>query len=81
MKTRIAELKRLAKRLNCVVVDDKDDCYIAVIANDECSFENGETSSQVTGYGQQVAEWRCEAISEAIDRLVDEPPCNVPFIH
>jgi hypothetical protein len=79
MKNRYPELQRLAKRLNCIVVDDKDDCYITVIANDGYSFENGETSCQVTGYGEQVAEWRHEAIAEAIDRLTWEQPDNVPY--
>ena len=79
MKNRFPELKRLAKRLNCHVVDDKDLCYLEVIANDGWSFENGETSCQVTPYGDNVAEWRYEAIAEAIGRLKVEQPDNVSF--
>lgn len=79
MKNRFPELQRLAKRLNCQVFDDKDLCMIEVVANEGYSFENGEGQTQCTGYGQYVAEWRHEAIAEAIDRLTWEQPDNVPY--
>ncbi len=79
MKNRLSELKRLAKELNCTAIDNRDFSIIEVTANEGWSFENGETSSQLTGYGDDVAEWRREAIAEAIDRLKLEHPDNTPF--
>lgn len=79
MKNRFPELQRLARKLNCTVIDDKDLCMIEVTANSGWSFEQGETSCQMTGYGDNVPRWRHEAIAEAIDRLECEQPDNVPF--
>ena len=52
---------------------------IEVVANEGYSFENGEGQTQCTGYGEQIAEWRHQAIAEAIDRLTWEQPDNVPY--
>jgi len=81
MKSRLPELKRLATSLNCVAIDDRDFSMIEVTANDGWSFENGESVSQLTGYGENVAEWRQEAIADAIDRLKVEHPSNTPFLY
>ena len=54
---------------------------IEVVANEGWSFENGESACQLTGYGDNVAEWRQEAISDAIERLDSEQPDHTPFIH
>ena len=81
MKNRFPELKRLAKGLNCTVTDDKDLCMIIVEANTGYSFENGEAHSQITGYRDNVAEWRHEAIADAIERLNWEHPDNVKFLY
>lgn len=84
MKDRMPELKRLAKKLNCYVVDDRAMTMIQVEANDGWSFDNGERSCQWTAYGSQGSyepEWRQEAIADAIERLRFEPPDNVPFLY
>ena len=81
MKSRLPELRRLAKSLNCSVIDNRDFSMIEVVANEGWSFENGESACQLTGYGDNVAEWRQEAISDAIERLDSEQPDHTPFIH
>jgi len=81
MKNRLPELKRLAKSLNCVAIDDRDFSMIEVTANNGWSFENGESVVQLTSYSEDVAEWRQEAIADAIDRLKFEQPDNTPFKH
>jgi hypothetical protein len=79
MKSRLLELKRLAKSLNCTAIDDRDFSMIEVTANDGWSFNDGESVSQLTSYGENVTEWRQEAIADAIDRLKVEQPDNTPF--
>jgi len=81
MNNKLTELKRLAKTLNCVAIDDRDLSMIEVTANDGWSFENGESSCQLTDYGDDVNEWRQEAIGDAIDRLKMEQPDNTPFLY
>ena len=81
MKNRFPELKRLAQSVNCTVTDDKDWYMIIVEANMRFSVEIGEAHSQITGYGDNVAEWRHEAISDAIERLNWEHPDNVKFLY
>ena len=76
------ELKRLAKKSNCTVDDDRAGTTIKVEANDGWSFEDGARSCQWTAYGSwgsYLPEWRQDAIAEAIQRLRVEPPDNVPY--
>lgn len=80
-KNRLPELKRLAAKHNCTVTDDKDSCIIQVDANEGYSWEGGERSCQWTGYGDNIAEWRHDAIAEAIERLTEEPPDAIPYKH
>lgn len=82
MKDRMPELKRLAKKLNCSVYDDRAGTTIKVEANDGWSFEDGWCSCQWTAYGSwgsYIPEWRQEAIAEAIERLRQDPPDNVTY--
>lgn len=78
-KNRFPELKRLAKKHNCEVFDDKDSCIIQVNALPGWSWDNGEVSCQWTGYGESVSEWRHDAIEEAIERLAGNPPECKPY--
>ena len=82
MKNRFPELKRLARKLNCTVFDDKFMAAIYVNACDNYSFDSGHSRTQLTVYGSQGCyepEWRQEGIADAIDRLKKEPPEYTPF--
>ena len=81
-KNRLPELKRLAKSMNCSVVDNRYNTTIEVDANDGWSWDDGTRSCQLTSYGSYGSykpEWRREAIDEAIERLVGDPPNNQPY--
>lgn len=83
MKNRMPELKKLAAKMNCTVIDNRDSTTIEVEANDGWSWDDGQRSCQWTAYGScgdYLPEWRQDAIAEAIERLTDDPPTNQPYI-
>lgn len=82
IRDRMAELRKLAASLHCAVTDDRNDTRLWVEAEDGWSFDDGERSANVHAYGNDGdyrAEWRQEAIAEAIERLTEDPPTNTPY--
>jgi hypothetical protein len=78
----LANLKRIAAKNHCSIEDDKNDTRIWVNANIGWSFDDGERSANVHAYGSDghyKSEWRNNAIKEAIDRLIADPPTNTPY--
>jgi len=83
MTNHYPKLKRLVEKLGCLdLEDDKAGTCIEIYCKDGWSFEEGERSCILVGYGSggsYLPEWRQDAILEAIDRLNEEPADPIPY--